>query len=341
MWGAVSWLWTWCTACESQASQWAVVVGVGRHPVAEWRLCAPLNDIILMRDLCLRWGVSQGNLITLTDRKATRGAVLGAFKALAKKATCADTVIFYFSGHGVQVADVFGPARWRGDEARRAYADLDDEALVLADSVPGNPGSFLVDDELAEAFEPFLDKKVALWCILDCCFAYDGTKAVVPWAGSVKTLAGAPGFEEAIQGDQQAGGETSKPANVLDLGCDILVAACSPEQAVREVWWLVKGHRVAISPLTFALWEAATVASSWTDLSRNLQQAHRRLGLWWRPCVSIGRASWLPCKFVDTSPLTLYDKSGGRITASRAELLACIRRKSFSAQGSGTTFSGR
>lgn len=336
----VLWLWTWGAARETQASQWALVVGVGWHRVPEWRLYAPVNDAALARDLCLRWGVKQEGLVTLTEAKATRGAVLSTLKCLAKKVSPGDTVIFYFSGHGVQLADVFGPPKWRGDEAWRSYADLDDEALVLADSVPGVPSSFLIDDELGEAFEPFGAKKVDLWVILDCCFAYDGTKAAVPWAGTVKTLAGGFGLESMGQGKQSAGAPAEASGNVMDLGCAVLVAACGPEQAVREVWWLIKGRQVAISPLTFALWQTATAAHGWGELSRNLRSAHKSLGLWWQPYVRVAKPSWLQCKEIDTSPIILYDKNTSRIAASRAELLACIRRKSLSVEGGGGAFSG-
>ena len=88
---------------------------------------------------------SNATSITLTDDCATRAAILGAFAKQIKVAAAGDTILFYFAGHGSQLADddVFDqvsgynstllPTDARQPDAERATEILDREIRALID----------------------------------------------------------------------------------------------------------------------------------------------------------------------------------------------------------------
>lgn len=307
------------------AEDFAVLVGVGAYRESAWRaLKAPVNDVTLMWDWCRRASISLARTTVLLNQDATKAAMLEAFAQVAQRARRGDRFVFYFSGHGVLVADVFGPHR--GDELTHFPPDTDDEALVPYDARPATPSSFLIDDEIADALRPIVRRRVRVLCILDCCVAYDGIKAGEEDIGDAKTLSTAP-----VVGTSRPNAGLAKGAKaggvpeMLDIAGPGLIAAAGPRQTVREVYWRIGGHRVAISPLTLGLWAWLGRTESWAELAGRLAELHRRRRLWWRPSVAVSSVvfSGWDVRQGD-GPLLLTDVSGTQHAVATQALLRLL-----------------
>ena len=97
----------------------------------------------------------------LTDKRATRAAILDGLKWLVTGAKKNDTIIFHYSGHGSQVADV------SGDEI-----DRKDETICPHDYASAG---MIKDDDFRAIFKGLV-AGVNLDVILDSCHSGSGTR---------------------------------------------------------------------------------------------------------------------------------------------------------------------
>ncbi|MGK7903253.1 MAG: caspase domain-containing protein [Hormoscilla sp.] len=81
----------------------ALLVGINQYPTAA--LTGGVTDVELQRSLLIhRFGFSTDDIITLTDKQATREQIESAFiEHLIEQAGPDDVVVFHFSGYGRQV----------------------------------------------------------------------------------------------------------------------------------------------------------------------------------------------------------------------------------------------
>ncbi|MBC6475692.1 MAG: caspase family protein [Hormoscilla sp. GM102CHS1] len=81
----------------------ALLVGINQYPTAA--LAGSVTDVELQRLLLIhRFGFSADDILTLTDRQATREQIESAFiEHLIEQAGADDLVVFHFSGYGRQV----------------------------------------------------------------------------------------------------------------------------------------------------------------------------------------------------------------------------------------------
>lgn len=130
-------------------------------------LAGAVNDVQAMKEmLTLLYDFEERDILTLTDQKATRGAILNAIEQhLAKPATRGDVLLFYFAGHGSQVRNS------QSDES-----DQLDESLVPADSRLGIRD--IRDKELRPLFNRILDRGARLTVILDNCHSGSGARGL-------------------------------------------------------------------------------------------------------------------------------------------------------------------
>ena len=178
----------------------------------------------------------------VTEREATREAILGRLGALVRDARAGDVLAFQFSGHGTQVPDT------SGDEP-----DNKDEALCPVDFAAGR---LIVDDDLAPIMRA-VGRQVNLTCFIDCC--HSGTisrmgpgAAPAPPAGDerpryVEATAELIASHRAFR--RQLGGVRAVRAAPLR---EVLFAACQPS----ELAWESKGQG------DFTRWAAPRLLSS-------------------------------------------------------------------------------
>jgi hypothetical protein len=125
-----------------------------------------VNDVRDMASTLCGMGIipaSSASLRILTDVRATRKNILDGLKWLVTGAKTGDVLVFHYSGHGTQVADIHGdePDKW-------------DEAICPHDF---STAGFITDDTLRNIFKG-VSSGVNLDVILDSCFSGTGTRAL-------------------------------------------------------------------------------------------------------------------------------------------------------------------
>ncbi len=167
----------------------ALVVGIDRYVAAQ-----PRTDITVAR----RWrdlggAVNDAEAVArlledrydfdvelLLDAAATRDSILAAIEShMIAPAKAGDEVVFYFAGHGSQVANSKSPE-----------PDGKDETLVPVDAVRGRPD--IRDKELRRLFNRVLDRGARLTVILDTCHSGSGVRGL-PTERSLRFLDPQPG----------------------------------------------------------------------------------------------------------------------------------------------------
>ncbi len=154
-------------AVERTGVRRALLVGVNDYATTEFSdLNGAVNDVVAMKALLVsRFGFDPANVPMLTDRQATRDAILSALRRLVAASGPKDTLYVHFSGHGSQVKDL------DGDEP-----DGEDETLVPADGrTPGIPD--ITDDELGA----LLASVEAEFCVVvfDSCHSGTATRGAL------------------------------------------------------------------------------------------------------------------------------------------------------------------
>ena len=92
------------TLAEPTSRKLALLVGINRYPHND-NLNGCLTDVELQRELLInRFGFKPQDIVTLSDRQATRENIETAFiEHLVKQAGANDVVLFHFSGYGRQI----------------------------------------------------------------------------------------------------------------------------------------------------------------------------------------------------------------------------------------------
>ncbi|MBL8262775.1 MAG: caspase family protein [Xanthomonadaceae bacterium] len=127
----------------------ALCIGINAYPTAPLSGC--VND-------SRRWGETLADLgfkvESLTDKQATRAAIMAGLRKLVSEARPGDELVFQYAGHGSQIEDL------DGDES-----DSLDEAFVPVDY---QSGELLIDDDF-HAITTELREGAFLTLFMDCC----------------------------------------------------------------------------------------------------------------------------------------------------------------------------
>ncbi len=136
-----------------------------------------VNDARQMKALLVgRLGFEERNIVVLANEQATAGAILAALKSqLVDKAARGDISLFYFAGHGSQIANKLG-----------TEADGLDETLVPADAPAG--AADIRDKELARIYRAAVAKGVALTVIQDTCHSGSAARGIWNARGKSREL---------------------------------------------------------------------------------------------------------------------------------------------------------
>ncbi|PUZ40841.1 hypothetical protein GQ55_9G455100 [Panicum hallii var. hallii] len=151
----------------------ALLVGIS-YAGTRYELKGAVNDVNCMGYLLReRFGFPADCILVLTQedgdpyRVPTRGNLMRALRWLVDGATAGDSLVFHFSGHGVQKLDN------NGDEA-----DGYDEALCPVDFEDPR-GGVILDDEINATIVRPLGRGVKLHAIVDTC--HSGTILDLPY----------------------------------------------------------------------------------------------------------------------------------------------------------------
>ncbi|HYW82092.1 MAG TPA: caspase family protein [Spirochaetia bacterium] len=145
----------------------ALLVGINDYPGTQNDLHGCVNDITNLYDVLVKYfGFASTDVVMLSDKRATKQAILDGLKSLITKSAAGDNAVFHYSGHGSQVRDT------EGDE----LADGLDEIICPWDF--DWDGTYIKDDDFAVIFSG-LAKGVSLEVILDSCHSGTGTREMI------------------------------------------------------------------------------------------------------------------------------------------------------------------
>lgn len=127
----------------------------GKHMMKLWDSC----------------GAPRDNVIKLYNNDATRENVRNAIRKVGKRAKAGDFVIFYYSGHGAQVADEDGDEDDGKDEVLCLMSpDGSPPWFVKPDGNLGlDPNVYMSDDEFSALMIQNIQPEVNLIILCDCC----------------------------------------------------------------------------------------------------------------------------------------------------------------------------
>lgn len=150
-----------------------------------------VNDAKSIKELIRsRFRFKEPYIKELYNKQAGKQNILDALEQLLESSKAGDQVFFYYSGHGIQLKNVVTKST--------------DEAIVPSDALHNNNG-FIKTLQLAAIFNKFVDKRVILTTVFDCCYSW-GTHTMIgknqPQTDFVFTIsANTPGIEENFSAD--------------------------------------------------------------------------------------------------------------------------------------------
>lgn len=136
-------------------------------------LKGPLNDARAIKNLLItKFGFSNKLIDTVYNESATRDNIIAAIKKKIAECKPGDQMFLYYSGHGVWMEN----KEMANDPVKRGMS----QALLTSDmySYTDNFKCFVRDKTLKQYFNLFIDKKVVLTSVFDCCFS--GNLSMVP-----------------------------------------------------------------------------------------------------------------------------------------------------------------
>lgn len=145
------------TARRSQRR--ALLVGINDYPDPAMQLNGCVNDVFLMSSVLQECGFDAGDIRVVTDRRATRAAILERLEWLSEGVGEGDERVFFYSGHGAQM-DVYSKS---GEPDRR------DETLVPVD-FDWSPEHAFTDKEFYQYYS-HLPYGANFLAMFDCCHA--------------------------------------------------------------------------------------------------------------------------------------------------------------------------
>ncbi|MCU0449620.1 MAG: caspase family protein [Bernardetiaceae bacterium] len=209
---------------------YALLVGIDHYPIAAHCLRGCVNDTQAFEDFLRQRCASEQTTLEikkLTDGQATRQAIVDGFLNHLAQAGPADTVLFYYSGHGAQEP---APTEFWYAEPDRLC-----ETLVCADSrLPGGGGAGdLTDKELGFLLWQAGQRNPHVVAILDCCHSGSGTRGEsegvrvrqIPQVGQARPIESYLGFAHY----RRLGNELHPPT-----GSHVLLAAAESRQLAKE-----------------------------------------------------------------------------------------------------------
>jgi hypothetical protein len=152
-------------------NKYALVIGINHYyeqkgVISEVSLHGSINDANSIKDLLIKkFRFKRSNIDTLYDGDATRDNIVAGLKKKLRQCKAGDVMLFYYSGHGVWMKN--------SDEAGDKVKMGMNQAMLTSDlyNYDDHLKCFLRDFTLKQYFNLFVDKKVILTTIFDCCFS--------------------------------------------------------------------------------------------------------------------------------------------------------------------------
>jgi hypothetical protein len=123
-----------------------------------------VNDANAIKGLLLnRFGFTANNIATLYNEKVTKKNFIDLMHAMLRKCKPGDALVFYYSGHGVWMDNDMNDS----DSIKAGMS----QAIVMSDLYAPGWDCLVRDETLKQIFNQFVDKKIIVTTILDCCYS--------------------------------------------------------------------------------------------------------------------------------------------------------------------------
>lgn len=135
----------------------ALLIGINYYNTS-YELHGCINDIVHMKSVLLdKYGFSESNITTLTEKALlpSKTNILNCIEKLVNGACPGDTLVFSYSGHGLNIPDYNHDEKCGFDDA---IAPVDFQKV-----------GFISDDDLFKLLISRVPKDVTLIAIFDCC----------------------------------------------------------------------------------------------------------------------------------------------------------------------------
>lgn len=273
------------------AEQHALLVGVWDYENPNLQLDAPPNDLQLMEAVLSAHGVTKAQIHILPN--PNKAEIQRKFRELSRRLTPADSLLFYFSGHGTQIIDKLGT--FPGDEAKGRYPDRNDEALLPVDADLASPQTYLLDDELNILLQELPTRQIS--CIIDTCYSGDILREIRLGRPKGSPVTDTP--MEVVQPAQTV----SHTEDILDESADfaLLLAAAAYNQVVHELRIPIGKTYLPVSAMTYSLYRRVfshlqdptnqAIEVQWHNkltyrqLVQHVQNDHKQWNLAWQPIL--------------------------------------------------------
>ncbi|OQX19019.1 MAG: hypothetical protein BWK76_05885 [Desulfobulbaceae bacterium A2] len=205
----------------------ALLVGINKYLLPDADLAGCVNDVTNVRDVLLKYfAFTAKSVRVVTDGRATRSRILDSLEWLVRNASAGDRLLFHFSGHGSQVADV------DGDEVK----DHQDEILCPHDM--DWDGCYISDDDMAGILDK-VPTGVNLEVLLDSCHSGTGTRemhglSLLPEEMRIRQRFLAPPVDVACRMDEDM--ETVRLLRVNNPMKHVLFTGCRDNQTSADAW---------------------------------------------------------------------------------------------------------
>ncbi|MBE9198874.1 MULTISPECIES: caspase family protein [unclassified Nodularia (in: cyanobacteria)] len=159
---------------QSTPRKLALLVGINQYSGNIVPLSGCVNDVLMQKELLTyRFGFSSQDILTLTDKQATRQNILTAFEEhLIKQAKPGDVVVFHFSGHGSRVQDPDGDSP---DKLNSTLVPVDGD-LPLGYPYEGGQVQHIMGHTLFLLMSALQTENVTF--VLDSCHSGGGTRGI-------------------------------------------------------------------------------------------------------------------------------------------------------------------
>ncbi|KQS41262.1 caspase family protein [Pedobacter sp. Leaf194] len=160
-------------------NKYAVIVGINEYydkpgvKSAKYSLKGCVNDAISMKSLLInRFSFPKENVKTLLNAQATQKTFIDAMENILEKSKPGDVAVFFFCGHGIYTIN---PGN-KLDFVKQGY----NQAICMSDLYTPNYECLVRDNTLKLLFNRFVQNKVTLTSILDCCYSENMSMAPPP-----------------------------------------------------------------------------------------------------------------------------------------------------------------
>lgn len=263
---------------DTKLEKFALMIGVNEYQNVQG-LHGCLNDVDDMRKTLAavyNFPDDAQHMITLTNSKATKKAILQAFREhlianakLHPNAIC----VFHFSGHGSQTVDL------NGDEL-----DGLDETVCSTDA---RGDSFdLLDDEIAELFDELSQYTRNVVFILDSCHSGSATRGIEIEADNDDVATRAIGMDTRPQPPQKpltSSKLKDRKKRPLASGSYVTFSGCRPAETSTEIAISVPGQgRVKRGLLTYSICRAMRelgVSATYRELGKKVSEICAMTGM--------------------------------------------------------------